>query len=600
MRKLLSILLLILFIGTVSSLTIRVTPKIDNNYLPDTLFDYTIDLTTNADCTGVIATNTTEVKTDHAGIAYITIDTSSLTSIPQYLCEYRDGILRSTIQFESIIFNSIYANNLNISGTFQANNITAEDSLIVGTDTAHDPTIYFMSAGTDGSLRYEDTGDTFHLNHGLYIEGTNGFLDVATRGLFGEYVSIDEYLTVGGFANISGVLNVSSDSYFGGDLIPFPSLTHDIGSGVFRWGDLYVSDISADDISVYDISAHDIDATGNITGPFGDFTDLFAGGINISNISNLYLNLSGGNANQNIDIGVYNFTAPAITTQYIHMDGSFLSLGMNPANPRLNITSAGNIYGMGPWDNDDSITASSSMVVRNSRALPYPFTIINETGIFIHDGTVAENLMINLNNDGNYVGIGNATADYFFGSWNGSSDYTLLSVLNNGTYSAVDTDTFVANYSTFLTHATWGEIGNGTMATTVYVDEQNTSMGNYVDSQDIIFNDSINNYIVDVNTTQSTWVDNLFVRFTEIVSQVGNWSADKVNYYTSTQVDAINTSMKNYADGTFVDVTGDNMTGVLNTTAGINLNNNATISRAGVGTKIFISETGNLITQFGT
>jgi len=36
----------------------------------------------------------------------------------------------------------------------------------------------------------------------------------------------------------------------------------------------------------------------------------------------------------------------------------------------------------------------------------------------------------------------------------------------------------------------------------------------------------------------SSWVDSLFVRFSELVSQVGNWSADKSNYYTKSIIDS--------------------------------------------------------------
>lgn len=43
-------------------------------------------------------------------------------------------------------------------------------------------------------------------------------------------------------------------------------------------------------------------------------------------------------------------------------------------------------------------------------------------------------------------------------------------------------------------------------------------------------NASLSNYIVSSNNTLATWVDNLFVRFTELVEQVGNWSLDKASY----------------------------------------------------------------------
>ncbi|MCK5601606.1 hypothetical protein KAR91_07055 [Candidatus Pacearchaeota archaeon] len=64
------------------------------------------------------------------------------------------------------------------------------------------------------------------------------------------------------------------------------------------------------------------------------------------------------------------------------------------------------------------------------------------------------------------------------------------------------------------------------------IDAINTSNNNYI----LENNGSVNNYIVDTNSTQATWVDNLFVRFTEIVDQVGNWSADKVNYILGTEL----------------------------------------------------------------
>jgi len=70
-----------------------------------------------------------------------------------------------------------------------------------------------------------------------------------------------------------------------GDFLPGTTLTYDIGSGPLRWGDLYVSDISADDISAFNI-----DATGEITSPSGNFSSLFSGGVNISDVNNLFLN----------------------------------------------------------------------------------------------------------------------------------------------------------------------------------------------------------------------------------------------------------------------------------------------------------------------
>ena len=46
------------------------------------------------------------------------------------------------------------------------------------------------------------------------------------------------------------------------DFLPDTTLSYDIGSGPLRWGDLFVSDISADDISAYNI-----DLLGDLTSP---------------------------------------------------------------------------------------------------------------------------------------------------------------------------------------------------------------------------------------------------------------------------------------------------------------------------------------------
>ena len=68
-----------------------------------------------------------------------------------------------------------------------------------------------------------------------------------------------------------------------------------------------------------------------------------------------------------------------------------------------------------------------------------------------------------------------------------------------------------------------------------------------------VVNSSIGYY----NDTMNTWVDLLFVRFTELVSQVGNWTADKSSYatfsLTNTTIGIYNDSMKDYVDSVAAD-----------------------------------------------
>jgi len=83
-----------------------------------------------------------------------------------------------------------------------------------------------------------------------------------------------------------------------------------------------------------------------------------------------------------------------------------------------------------------------------------------------HSGTDT----MSLSDAGNLNVLGNITAPWFKGLWNGSSDYFTQADWNTN-YTAnnanwlLDTDTFVANYSTFLNHIDWSDAVNGTLAT---------------------------------------------------------------------------------------------------------------------------------------
>ena len=98
-----------------------------------------------------------------------------------------------------------------------------------------------------------------------------------------------------------------------------------------------------------------------------------------------------------------------------------------------------------------------------------------------------------------------------------------------------DSDTFVANYTDFqnkiewshLINGTflgdiWGTLGNGTMATTAYVDVQNTSMVNYIG----VVNTSMKNYVDWVNSTNVQ----AEVDFTNVAyyNETNTWAEDQI------------------------------------------------------------------------
>jgi len=465
------------------------------------LFNFTIN--TNNDCTGTVYSNSTTLTTDVMGyINYTLDDTGDIDySSDLYFCYYRDNVLKLNKPLSSVPYAN-FAKNVSSTGISWDANVNASP--------------------------YN--------------------------------------FTIGGLT-----LN--------GNFLPGTTLTQDIGSPIFRWGDLFVSDISADDINVYDIIAHDIDVSGDITGPFGNFSSLVVGDVNLSALDEIYLNLSGTNANQNVNISPYalkagnvviddagslqfgslstsisesatgdmdiksdgridiwtdheisfrvdgdindyivfetNSNQPTITTtgdsnltidttggfinfvdnngvttgnwtaNYHCDDGGCFNLTLqNPlwlstynatydgyedtdtwalnhtfyynksevdnnfslyvpytgatdnvdlgdynlstraiyglpfdfltgigGSSRFHIGAGGDITMAGSFDNDDKITTSTSITVRKSRALPYPETIINESGIFVFDGTVAENIMISLLNDGNVSTVASFIGD---------------------------------------------------------------------------------------------------------------------------------------------------------------------------------------------
>ena len=80
-------------------------------------------------------------------------------------------------------------------------------------------------------------------------------------------------------------------------------------------------------------------------------------------------------------------------------------------------------------------------------------------------------------------------------------------------------------------------VDNQNASQTNYILENNGSIENYVD----LNNASVNNWVTNLAYATITYVDT-------VIAGIGNWSADKDDYYTGVEVTAINTSMKNYVD----------------------------------------------------
>ncbi len=132
--------------------------------------------------------------------------------------------------------------------------------------------------------------------------------------------------------------------------------------------------------------------------------------------------------------------------------------------------------------------------------------------------THLSNFTDNLGNRG-YTSVGNFTNDKGY--------------YNSTTLPASSETLWSANYSQL--NASWASTYNSTYNTWAY--NQTTPAINHANALNVSF---------------ATWVDNLFPRFSELVGQIGNWTLDKPNYYTKTEVNTnisnANTSMKTYVD----------------------------------------------------
>lgn len=124
MKKLIFSLILLFLVSTVSaSYTIVVHPlDEDGNEIPKTVFDYRHEFSNDSSCSNVIFSNDQTIETSEAGIAVIQIDTSSVSQIPKYICEYKNLVLRAVLNVSDQFFDKIYAESINLTDYITANN----------------------------------------------------------------------------------------------------------------------------------------------------------------------------------------------------------------------------------------------------------------------------------------------------------------------------------------------------------------------------------------------------------------------------------------------------------------------------------------------
>ena len=127
---------------------------------------------------------------------------------------------------------------------------------------------------------------------------------------------------------------------------------------------------------------------------------------------------------------------------------------------------------------------------------------------------------------------GGSDPDYCIDTSGGTPDWLTITNIPSGFVDNIDNDSFVTNYSTFLTHITFSQAMNGTLAwmsnLTNYALLTTLNNGSYLnvayddtwinrtfwnitwsDKNHTDFNNSNNNYIVVVNTSMKNYCDSL-------------------------------------------------------------------------------------------
>ncbi len=142
MRAIISALLLIVLFTAIigaaysDSLPIVLRPKINGQIQPNAAFNYTFSFALDSGCTNILYTNFTSLVTDAYGIGFVELDISSLAESPQYLCEYRNSVLRrvhpigTAIANRGLFYSNISADLLNVTGDVSASRFLGNGSML--------------------------------------------------------------------------------------------------------------------------------------------------------------------------------------------------------------------------------------------------------------------------------------------------------------------------------------------------------------------------------------------------------------------------------------------------------------------------------------
>ena len=194
----------ILLFSLISVITsAQITPIVrpldsSSNPTPNTYYTYVFNFSTSGNCTdysAVIWTNITNITTNIAGDANMTlVIPDSPSSIPSYLCEFRNGTLRNNHTLSAQIMGKLYTSSINSSSDiYSSKNIYSAGNNLSNS--------YFYAVNgslwTSNYSNYLIT-DTYALNNSIWTLNYTDFL--TTR-----FYALNDSLWTLNFSNFSNV-----------------------------------------------------------------------------------------------------------------------------------------------------------------------------------------------------------------------------------------------------------------------------------------------------------------------------------------------------------------------------------------------------------
>ncbi|MEK6883983.1 MAG: hypothetical protein AABY22_30415, partial [Nanoarchaeota archaeon] len=127
-KKILILFFGIFFFSIISALPIYVSPLSNGQIIPSSNINYVFNFTNNSDCSNVIISFQSSITTNKYGVGFVDLNISTITDIPEYLCEYRSNELRKVHTLSDQTFRDVYARNGNFSANVSADYFIGDGS----------------------------------------------------------------------------------------------------------------------------------------------------------------------------------------------------------------------------------------------------------------------------------------------------------------------------------------------------------------------------------------------------------------------------------------------------------------------------------------